>query len=867
MGKYFKFVLTGTLGGGTYYNIGKIIAYDKNGTNIPLSYSNIVSETFVNRHSSSDWNNAVFTLPGVDNAPYSSSNGTYNSIILNVSSLSDISLFRLRSYVNDGSARYCEVYYSSDNVNYTLVASLEWSAAAQWNTIYADAKSSILDVTNIGDKVQCEYYSFASNVVGYLGKVGPTSKYLIPHPSYPYGTGSFYAIYIGDDPNGNKLFMSDRNLQNSIGWNKIDAVGIASSIDGDVNNLRIDTLMTAAGVNGTATATNAQSGYEAWRIFDTNSSTFYSNGGAGGVGSVERQLLNSAIVVEYDILARSDAGTHAPKNWTFEGYNSSTSSWEILDTRSGITFANGELKSFRFNNEKSYSRYRLNITATGSNSYINIAEMNFFTMINNHEIRLRLPSGGNSSADTNNEWSQYIVNSNFLGTLTSSIWHTESIWSWTSNVSGSNRMCRGYYTPLNSTSAYQWQSYTQSIATTGFRPILMLVELNNKPVVSVNIDKTVVRTDTVSVTGTISDEDLDQLKYTIKVNGQTALEYGNFQDGPVGVDFVVTNNYFTLSLNTLEVISMDSRNGITTVTFTVKKKNIDIVHVSSTDPDTNFNNSDTLYIDSNRTILVKTPEITKVYGYVRDALVELNIRSGNVGKVKVARVLGAWNPSNVTFNSLPSIDTEFVECDILGTGAQTLDVENIANLIWENQNYGLAIMYVDTDLQVEPLDNTVNVTYQATKLNPPSVVYGNRVRLDWKTVILPKIAALDKIRIIRSTDPTFTSYEVLYETTDISVLYCEDTTISEGTYYYRAEVFQINNPINGTIDYDQSTEPEFIQQDEIVGTDFINGKVQTHSTPASVNNFIDFNSDVGYVYDNTKVEVKSGKIQLKNLVV
>ena len=124
-----------------------------------------------------------------------------------------------------------------------------------------------------------------------------------------------------------------------------------------------------------------------------------------------------------------------------------------------------------------------------------------------------------------------------------------------------------------------------------------------------------------------------------------------------------------------------------------------------------------------------------------------------------------------------------------------------------------------------------------------------------------------KIRIVRSTTPLFTTYEVIYETTDIHELVCEDRTVSEGTYYYRAEVFNINNPINGTIDYSETTESEFIQEDEFNGTDFVSSHVQIHSVPALQNRLLDFNTPDGYIYDSSKVEVVSGKLQLKDLSI
>ena len=68
----------------------------------------------------------------------------------------------------------------------------------------------------------------------------------------------------------------------------------------------------------------------------------------------------------------------APKAWTFSGSNDN-STWTTLDTRSGVTWASGEVtKSFSFENRKSYEYYKFVCTEIGgTNDYLQIYELQF----------------------------------------------------------------------------------------------------------------------------------------------------------------------------------------------------------------------------------------------------------------------------------------------------------------------------------------------------------------------------------------------------------------------------------------------------------------------------------------------------------
>ncbi len=68
----------------------------------------------------------------------------------------------------------------------------------------------------------------------------------------------------------------------------------------------------------------------------------------------------------------------APKAWTFSGSNDGTT-WNTLDTRSGVTWAAGDtVKTFSFENKRKYEYYKFCCTEIGGvNDYLQIYELQF----------------------------------------------------------------------------------------------------------------------------------------------------------------------------------------------------------------------------------------------------------------------------------------------------------------------------------------------------------------------------------------------------------------------------------------------------------------------------------------------------------
>jgi hypothetical protein len=107
---------------------------------------------------------------------------------------------------------------------------------------------------------------------------------------------------------------------------------------------------------------------------DGNTSTYWTTA-ATQTGWLRLQLGAPATLTAYSIRRRDDIPSRNPTAWTFEGSNDGTT-WDVLDTRSGITWpTGGETKPFTFTNTTPYAYYRLNVTANGGDGYLSVNEL------------------------------------------------------------------------------------------------------------------------------------------------------------------------------------------------------------------------------------------------------------------------------------------------------------------------------------------------------------------------------------------------------------------------------------------------------------------------------------------------------------
>ncbi len=143
-------------------------------------------------------------------------------------------------------------------------------------------------------------------------------------------------------------------------------------LEADASGLRLSAACSSVDAcsGGTASASEYVAGYGPEKAFDN----VVSGGAAAGWlasstpsanGRVGYQHVAPVCACAYAIQGFSDILGRNPTAWTFEGSNDG-SAWDVLDTRSGVTWsALSEKKTFSVAQDKraAYARHRLNITA------------------------------------------------------------------------------------------------------------------------------------------------------------------------------------------------------------------------------------------------------------------------------------------------------------------------------------------------------------------------------------------------------------------------------------------------------------------------------------------------------------------------
>ncbi|RPK28779.1 hypothetical protein [Paenibacillus xylanexedens] len=146
------------------------------------------------------------------------------------------------------------------------------------------------------------------------------------------------------------------------------------------------------------TSNNRDTTYVGWRAFDKQFDIPNSWATATNVTSawINYTFTTSKQIQMYSI--RSYDQSFSPKSWTFEGSNDGTT-WDILDIRNNeLIWGTGTStrRVFTFSNNKSYIRYRLNISGVVGQSYLIIEEIEMFEIINQNKILLSSDDKGRS---------------------------------------------------------------------------------------------------------------------------------------------------------------------------------------------------------------------------------------------------------------------------------------------------------------------------------------------------------------------------------------------------------------------------------------------------------------------------------------
>lgn len=345
-------------------------------------------------------------------------------------------------------------------------------------------RTSLTDM-QIGDYIPCTYVA-SSGAVGTFSNLGVNSGTEIPLAGSATPNGLFYFLKADRG-----LLIADRVVQHSISWDTLNNNGY---IEGK------------SFVGGIPFCSSCSATFPAWKLFDKASATTHGwfSGPGIATGNVGIRLFNASVVNNYSLQCVNIANypQYMPKNWTFEGSNDNNT-WTILDTQIGISFNQGQLKTFNISNTTKYLYYKLNITLNNGANQVGFAELD----LGFADIIYRSLSGGcayanaDGSASTTdkglgafpqNEWDKYIVGSDLGGKITKG---DDNVWHWNNTYS----LCKetpanGYISPSNRTSSntqrimrgctsanrVDFNTSNSIITSYSFRPVLEYLEPTTK---------------------------------------------------------------------------------------------------------------------------------------------------------------------------------------------------------------------------------------------------------------------------------------------------------------------------------------------------------------------------------------------------
>lgn len=170
-------------------------------------------------------------------------------------------------------------------------------------------------------------------------------------------------------------------LSNGFYQSAIIADGASITIDATAGDMLIPIMTSDSAPSGyVITQSSAYSSlYLGWKAFNGNptdpGNRWSTNGGAPQW--LQMQLPAATDVAAYVMQTRPDTQYGGiPATWTLSGSNDGTN-WTPVDSRSGITWTNGEKKTFTLANTVNYRYFRLTITAvTGSQDLVTVSLFN-----------------------------------------------------------------------------------------------------------------------------------------------------------------------------------------------------------------------------------------------------------------------------------------------------------------------------------------------------------------------------------------------------------------------------------------------------------------------------------------------------------
>jgi len=435
--------------------------------------------------------------------------------------------------------------------------------------LHPDEVTDIKDL-DIGKRIRC-HYTATSNRVGAFNGLGEETSDFIPSASSATPNGDFYWICVDKDFLGRWKLFADRNIQSGISWDTLNNSGIASGLPVYLDfsdNVCVGGEAISGGNNGANTPDKAFDGV----VPPDNSAIWASSQIGAGVNGVAWIGYRFAVdrKVEKIKLVHTPETRGTVSSVKIQG-SEDGETWDDIFTANNLVV---NVNIIVFNNNTAYRYYRLMANSAVASGWTwNVKEIEMYE--GNTEkgaFMVRLPTGGVSNTDKDNEWDKYIVNSTLNGTITAgdnNVWNWNGIASWTSTTStnsASNRMRRGYTAVGNYTD--RASSYADSI--NGFRPVLLVIV--SPLTFEGSVDRPSIHDENVTLTGTISHSENRLTKYRILVNGAQEYPETGFTalaPPPISVNYTISNSKFRLGSNQITVEMVDDEGAVGTWTTTV----------------------------------------------------------------------------------------------------------------------------------------------------------------------------------------------------------------------------------------------------------------------------------------------------------
>jgi len=354
-------------------------------------------------------------------------------------------------------------------------------------------KTSISDISNIGDEISCRYVAPTAGQVGDFSELGTTTANPIPTTGTATPDGSFNWIYAGDDSQGRKILVADRNVQTGINRETLNASNVIDGLLCKTGVTEYTPIMTSNSTNQyVISADSYLTPNDAYHGLYTDNSikqwwSYYTppigghwwklDYGAGNGKNINQISWNGTL---------SSGSSYSLKDFVIYGSNDDMN----YNTLYSATNPNDDrTHTYSFDNTNSYRYYKF-VFPNGDylgNIYAGFGGLRLYNTTKTYLVRSL--TGGISSTDSNNEWDTLIANSTLTGA--NNVWNWNGISSWTSTTPTgtiANRVIRG------GSSASTYSSLVSGTAntTTGFRPVLILPSTStptNVPATNITLNK------------------------------------------------------------------------------------------------------------------------------------------------------------------------------------------------------------------------------------------------------------------------------------------------------------------------------------------------------------------------------------------